>query len=307
MNDLAWVLPLRTNEFTTFFKIFPLFASETFYLVTISIGCWCWKREFFKNLAMIVCLSTLFNTALKAFFQIPRPSIEHLVTALDPLGFPSGDVQVVTTVWLTLSWYFKSIYLWIFSFLLIFFVGLSRVYLGVHSPLDVLGGISAGFLIFLVYLYIQKSNTTFEINSLFIMFALVFLGIYFLNSQDLNALHTSSIKSIGTLLGIMIGDKLYRKFNIMNDVVTNKSNIYLQIITAILGLSTLWLLRKGLSFSWQVEPHSLYIFISYIIIGTHFIFIVPFSVHFLRTHRIERGNMLKRYPKSRFAPKLDPN
>lgn len=62
------------------------------------------------------------------------------------MGFPSGHTMMMTVAVLTLWPYLPRGWRWLIA-LLIPLMGLSRVYLGVHSPLDVLGGFAVGAVI----------------------------------------------------------------------------------------------------------------------------------------------------------------
>lgn len=59
-------------------------------------------------------------------------------------GFPSGHTALATATILVLAGFLPKKFR-IFAFVLIVLVGLSRVYLGIHAPLDILGGFAIGF------------------------------------------------------------------------------------------------------------------------------------------------------------------
>jgi membrane-associated phospholipid phosphatase len=59
------------------------------------------------------------------------------------LGFPSGHTAIATVMSLTLLPYLFPKHRWVVAVWIVL-VALSRIYLGVHAPLDILGGFSIG-------------------------------------------------------------------------------------------------------------------------------------------------------------------
>ena len=146
LQDSTWVVLLRTDNLTTYFKLFPIFGKPAFYVFVFAA--WFWLKGG-KNCIFFVfaaLFASVANGLLKIAIQIPRPPAEiHLINA-GSFGFPSGDAQLVATMFFLFAFFYGRISLFILALLLTLNSMLSRVYLGVHSPLDVMVGASLGFL-----------------------------------------------------------------------------------------------------------------------------------------------------------------
>lgn len=130
------------------------------------------KEAFFTPLVLIGSFFTYF---FKGLFARPRPAPLDLnfgyVAPID-YSFPSGHVVFYTTIFGLLAFFSLSLTnikrvwrlaLFFVSIFLILFVGVSRVYLGVHWPSDVLGGYLIGLalleilvLSYLKFIYLPK-------------------------------------------------------------------------------------------------------------------------------------------------------
>jgi membrane-associated phospholipid phosphatase len=114
-----------------------------FLAVEVSVG---------RRLGMFLLMSFYVNQHLKMYIDTTRPFILDQSLLRSPAaaataeggGFPSGHAQGSMTLWGLASFYFRKRWLWIVSGLIILLVSMSRLYLGVHWVIDVVGGLVIG-------------------------------------------------------------------------------------------------------------------------------------------------------------------
>jgi len=124
-------------------------------LLTIAACGYLWLTQRHK-LALFVAVSipagSLLNTLLKEYFTRPRPDIVPHGTGAALSSFPSGHAMMSAIVFLTLGALLSlstentriKIYILFWSVFLTVIVGISRIYLGVHWPTDIIAGWIAG-------------------------------------------------------------------------------------------------------------------------------------------------------------------
>ncbi len=76
-------------------------------------------------------------------------------------GFPSGHMALATALALTLGWYLKGKYYWLVV-AWIGLVGISRMYLGIHFPLDILGGFAIGWFSYAIFRHVSLHEIKFR-------------------------------------------------------------------------------------------------------------------------------------------------
>ena len=119
--------------------------------IILSLAMLCWKPARKAGIAALLALflgMLCTNVALKHIFQRPRPWLDFpivpLVTERDPNSFPSGHTCAAFAA--GLSWARALPWRWarVLAPVLAVCMGLSRLYVGVHYPSDVLAGAVVG-------------------------------------------------------------------------------------------------------------------------------------------------------------------
>ncbi len=133
-------------------------GSERAYIVLLVVTYLALDATIGQRLALALLSSFYLNFQLKGLFDTPRPYLlepEVLRSEAAGLtgpgaGFPSGHAQSSTTFWGLAAVYARRSWFWVVALLVIALVSLSRMYLGVHLPVDVLGGLVIGVLVVVV-------------------------------------------------------------------------------------------------------------------------------------------------------------
>ncbi len=161
-----FLLPFVSETNTSVIQFFTVFGSHKF-LVPAFLLFFAWfffvrkNKWYFIKFATIAVSNLLLMFGLKYLFNRPRPLIP-LLKQVPGLSFPSGHAYMSFTFFGLLIYLVyrevKHLWLkWILIFLLlvmIFFVGLSRIYLRVHYLSDVLAGYSFGLLSLVIMLWL---------------------------------------------------------------------------------------------------------------------------------------------------------
>ncbi len=241
MLDLfSWIVSIRSDTLTSFFKVFPFFASDSFYILVIAVGYWRQPRNrLFWDLGFLVPFSTLLNCVLKNLFSIPRPDHAfHLVPVHDPFGFPSGDIQVAVVFWGMICLARRSFGLSFAALCLVATMMFSRLYLGVHSPYDVIVGFFLGGLTLLVYYnHFQSFVSKWLSGQTRSYWIIIFWGalVYFLISR-FQSTPPMVVMALGALIGYGLSLQWREVSEPLNTAIGKRMNLFLILLSlGILG------------------------------------------------------------------------
>ena len=173
------------------------------------------------GMGLSFCFSCLLCQAVKVVVRMPRPwnldttfePVEKAVGSATGYSFPSIHSQSVASLGASYFHYNKKNRIGrIISVVLIVLVAFSRMYLGVHTPLDVAAGVGAGLVITAIVWYfwnkVRKERRHADMFAFFLIaFAamLIFLTAALLYNGTIDYTNASdSFKTAGVALGFSI-------------------------------------------------------------------------------------------------------
>ncbi len=141
-------------------KLFSLMGNEQFYLFVAPILVWCLDPVLGLRAGLALMISGVFNYIVKMTLTSPRPywydARVQPLSSETTFGIPSGHAEHAVVVWGTLAAGTRRRWVWAVAGVLIFLIGFSRLYLGMHFPHDVLGGWLLGGLSLWAILHFER-------------------------------------------------------------------------------------------------------------------------------------------------------
>ncbi len=244
LNNIK-VARLLESFLDNFFIAVTELGSELFYMIFLPPIFWCLNKKVGFRLIYISLLAGYFTALIKNITDTPRPPEKYWKVDPESSGFPSGHTFGPTTLWAYLTVKLKSKIILVIGFLIIILVSISRLYLGVHYPIDVIGGLIFGIGLVIGFLYFEPKVTPKfnELNfsqklALSIVIPAILVAIAFISLPG----DTRVISGSGAIMGFSIGYILEcRTTNFKIDVNTGQ-----KIIRIFIGLSIAFSLYFGL-------------------------------------------------------------
>jgi len=241
-------------------------------MLIIPIIYWCFSKRNGFRLALLFSLSAFVNLTLKAFFYLPRPSdpsirILYKEATAGTVGFPSAHSQGTTTFWSYVVSKAKKRFLLYLGVIFVIFVSLSRVYLGLHYPHDVIGGILIGLVITFIFIKIYNIIGKRLMNlsllakiTISVCFPLLLFALYH---------NPNSAKVFGLLVGMGVGGTLENKYI----GFVEGASLKIQFSKGLIGLVILFIIRIILK---KIFPTIyLYDLLRYTVMGLWVFFFAP--------------------------------
>lgn len=140
-------------------EFFTFLGTEYFYLLVLPVLVWCFDPGLGFRVGLILLTSSSINSTLKLAFGWPRPYwVSDKVRALSAeisFGTPSGHAQNALSLWGRIASGIKNKWIITICFLLILLISVSRIFLGVHFPTDILIGWIVGGILLLLFIKLE--------------------------------------------------------------------------------------------------------------------------------------------------------
>lgn len=190
MDFLRLLETIRHPFLDMIFQSATYIAQETIVVLIICWLYWCRDKKLAYTLGFTYFLSGLLVQGLKVTFRIPRPwvldpdfkAVESALPGATGYSFPSGHTQSGTALFSTLGFHARRGPWKFFCFFMIAFIGFSRMYLGVHTPKDVLVsmGLTLAVSACVYFLLADRLDAPTNVNffALLLLAICIFLFIY---------------------------------------------------------------------------------------------------------------------------------
>ena len=260
MGFLYFLESIRFPALTEFFSLITRLGEETAFLAVALIIFWCVDKYKGYYTLGVGLAGTLINQFLKITCRVPRPwvidpdftIVESAREAASGYSFPSGHTQTAVSTFGCIATFTKKTWIRVIFIILAVLVGLSRMYLGVHTPADVIVGAVQSVLLIFLFLPMSREQGRKLIPWIF-GGLLVLAGVYlayvtlypFPDNMDPQN-YESAIKNAYTLMGCSVGILIVYFADEKKLHFETKAIWWAQIIKVILGIGAVLLVKEGL-------------------------------------------------------------
>lgn len=262
-----------SSDFLNSFMVFVThFGSLYVLMFFICIIYWCYNKEVGYKMAIVISCSFVLNSLLKGFVQSPRPIGYDGVFSLANFtatgySFPSGHAQNIMAFSVSLFIFTRNKLMFALNSILVILVSISRIYLGLHWPIDIFGGIVMALIISIVLNEVLVKLNDFKTNILIGILILLFtIGFTFIKIDEMGQ---DYLKSIGLFAGIYLGHFFEGRYINFSPLASNIDNV-MKLIIGIFSTALIFVL-----FSYLFKDVILILIIKYFIIGFWVIGFVP--------------------------------
>ena len=221
------------------------------------------------SIAVITAWNVGLNSILKNIFKVPRPFLKDAgIKRIDThssygYSFPSGHSQVMVGAGTAMSLAFKNNIVKVIAVTVAVLVAFSRMYLGVHTPLDVCTGLVLGFLVsFVFYRIIYKIVSEKSYTKLLMCAIPLYIAMVIFKDEDLYKI-TGLITFF--LIGFVIDEKTFK--------FSPSGSVFKRIVYVVFGIILLLTVKTNVD---KLPDNLMFGYIRYAVLGVTISLVIPY-------------------------------
>jgi len=175
LEFIEWLQSLRSPALSAFFELITSLGAAQVYIALLPLLFWCVSPRHGYRFIVLVLLSAWLNSLLKELGPLwiadsgplyttrpyqafpgevwtcrrepgfdPEATLAALCREEETYSFPSGHAQTAVVFWGYPALVLRKRWFWVLAVVMVALIGVSRMYLGQHWPVDVLGGALIG-------------------------------------------------------------------------------------------------------------------------------------------------------------------
>jgi undecaprenyl-diphosphatase len=261
MELLYFFEKIRIPGLNEFMLTITTLGEETAFLVIALVLFWCVDKYVGYYTLSVGFIGTIANQFLKLWFRIPRPWVldgnftilEQAREGAGGYSFPSGHTQSAVGTFGAIAATTKNRKICITAIVIAALVAISRMYIGVHTPLDV--GVSVVLAVVLVFALRPLVFKNRKIGMPILLGAMILMAIGYLCFVEFYKFpaevlatenYAHGLENAYTLLGALVGlvivyivDEKWLNFSV-------KAVWWAQILKVIIGLGLVLAVKAGM-------------------------------------------------------------
>ena len=259
MVFLRFLEGIRSPLLDTVISLVTQLGEELVGVVIFCVIFWCISKRVGYRLGVAFFLSGMTVQGMKICFRIDRPwiidptlkPVPSAIEAATGYSFPSGHTQSAVSLYGSLGAQIKQKLVKALCFFVAILVAFSRMYLGVHTPLDVVASLLISSLFVLLAVKVFNFDTVNKKREVIILLLMVLYAvaviviavILYLNKMIGQDYVSDCLKGAGGGIGFAVGMFVERVY--IDFPVETKKPIW-QVIKFILGFAGVVVIKEGL-------------------------------------------------------------
>lgn len=261
LDVIGFIQAFQTPLLNSIFQAITRLGGIMSFWLVLPFLFWCVDYKLGIRVTVLCSISAFGNFWLKDIFSQPRPF------AFDPgvgiatargYGLPSGHAQGSLVLWGSLAAWAQKKWFWVLAGIIVALIGLSRVYLGVHFPTDVLAGWAVGSGFLTLYFFLRPGIETWingqSVGMKMLLSLVIPLGLLLMHPSSFGGYQ------LGMLAGVGIGGALKARYVPFCAGGTG----WMGFVRYIIGITFLFVLLAVFRSAYPAEQTALYLVIAFL-------------------------------------------